>query len=217
MALTAVCFFVLSLYGLKVSAQGVPVRQPVGAQPGAAPNVALLDVSYIFKKHPRFKSMMEEMKTDVERAESDVNREKNTLRDLVGKLESFRKGSDDYKAMEEEIAKREADLTVRVQLQRKDFLQREAKIYHSIYQEIAQEVDYYCKSNGIDMVLRFNGDPVDVDKPDSVLSFINKPVVWYDPNRDITPIILENLIKRGGTQVQGTRMGNPPSKNPFQK
>ncbi len=36
-----------------------------------------------------------------------------------------------------------------------------------------------AKQNGIDMVLRFNSEPVDVDKPDSVLQFINKPVVWY--------------------------------------
>ena len=46
--------------------------------------------------------------------------------------------------MEEEIARREADLSVKVQLQRKEFLMREAKIYNTIYQEIEQEVDYYC-------------------------------------------------------------------------
>ena len=54
------------------------------------------------------------------------------------------------------------------------------------------------------MVLRFNGDPVDVDKPDSVLSYINKPVVWYDKSRDITPIILDSLVKRSDASRRQT-------------
>jgi Skp family chaperone for outer membrane proteins len=198
-----------------------PVR-PVGSpQAGNPPNIALLDVSYIFKNHPRFKGLMEEMKADVDRAESDVNKERDAIRKLMVQLDSFHKGSPDYKAMEEEIARREADLTVKVQLQRKDFLTREAKIYNTVYQEIEQEVNYYCSNKGIDMVLRFNGDPVDVDKPDSVLSYINKPVVWYDKSRDITPIILDSLTKRTGTQPVGNQLGRPPVRpgagNPFQK
>jgi Skp family chaperone for outer membrane proteins len=221
MAVTAVWLLLLCLIGSQAFAQGGLPRQPVAAQAGPAPNIALLDVSYIFKNHPRFKSMMDEMKSDVDRAESDVNKERDTLRKLVEQLEGFRKGTPDYKAMEEEIAKREADLSVRVNLQRKDFLMREAKIYHTVYQEIAQEVDYYCSNKGIDSVLRFNGDPVDVDKPDSVLSFINKPVVYYDKGRDITKPILDALVMRSGAPAGGNRMGAQPVRpgagNPFQK
>jgi Skp family chaperone for outer membrane proteins len=224
MAVTAVCLLLLSLIVTQAFTQVSPVRQPVAGQAGPSANIALLDVSYIFKNHPRFKSMMDEMKADVDRAESDVNKERDTLRKLVEQMEGFRKGTPDYKAMEEEIAKREADLSVRVQLQRKDFLARESKIYFTVYKEIEQEVDYYCQNKGIDMVLRFNGDPVDVDKPDSVLSFINKPVVFYDKSRDITYPILESLVKRSGgpaTANPGNRMGNPPVRpgagSPFQK
>ena len=57
-----------------------------------SPNIALLDVSYIFKNHPRFKAMMEEMKADVERAESDVNKERDTLRKLVEQTGRFPQG-----------------------------------------------------------------------------------------------------------------------------
>jgi outer membrane protein len=227
MAVTAVCLLSISLIGSQAFAQGSPVHPPVTGQAGPAPNIALLDVSYIFKNHPRFKSMMDEMKADVDRAESDVNKERDTLRKLVEQMESYRKGTPEYKGLEEEIAKREADLSVRVQLQRKDFLARESKIYFTVYKEIEQEVNYYCTNKGIDMVLRFNGDPVDVDKPDSVLSFINKPVVYYDKGRDITYPILESLVKRSGapaagnTGNPGNRIGTPPVRpgagSPFQK
>ncbi len=220
MAVMAAGLLSFSLIGSQAFAQGAPPRQGVSPQAVSAPNIVLLDISYIFKNHPRFKAMMDEMKSDVERTESDVNRERDTIRKLVEQLDTFHKGSQDYKAMEEEIARKQADLTVKVQLQRTQFLEREAKIYHTVYQEIEQEVNYYCSSKGIDMVLRFNGDPVDVNKPDSVLSYINKPVVWYDKNRDITPIILDSLAKRSGVPAAGTQIGRPPVRpgtNPFQK
>ncbi len=91
------------------------------------------------------------------------------------------------------MAKRQADLQVRVQLQKNQFLQQEATIYHNVYQEILQATEYYCKQNNIDMVYKFSGDPVDVNRPDSVLNFINKPVVWYQKSLDITPAILQEL------------------------
>lgn len=163
------------------------------AKPAASPSIALLDVSYIFKNHARFKGQMEDMKADVERAEQTVKAEREAIGKLVERLPEFRKGTPDYKNMEEELTKRQAELQVQVTLQKNEFLQREAKIYHNVYQEIWQVTDYYAKQNGIDMVLRFNGDPVDAERPDSVLAFINKPVVWYQKQLDITPAVLQEL------------------------
>ncbi len=114
--------------------------------------------------------------------------------------------------MEEQIANRQAKLAVDVNRQKSDFLQRESMIYHTVYQEILQATDYFCKQRGIDMVLRFNGEPVDVQRPDSVLTFINRPVVWYDPGLDITDFILQDVNRPAanpGTADQ--RNGQPPS------
>jgi Skp family chaperone for outer membrane proteins len=193
LAVLAASALLLCLPGSDASAQQQPVRQP--GHPGAGGNIALLDVSYIFEKLPRFKQMMDEMKADVDRAEQNVKTERDAIKKLADRLEGF-KGTADYKAMEEELAKRMGDLNVQISLQKKDFLLREARIYHNVYKEIQQEVEYYCAANGIDVVLRFSGDPVDVEKPDSVLAFINRPVVTYAKDRDITPIILDHLVKR---------------------
>ena len=188
------------------------------ARPATGPSVALLDVSYIFKNHARFKGQMEDMKADVERAEAQVKKERETIIKLAEDLQRFRKGTPDYKALEEELAKRQADLSVQVQLQKNEFLQREAKIYHNVYQEILQVTDYYCKQNTVDMVLRFNGDPVDIDRPDSVLSFINKPVVWYQKNLDITPTILAELNRTTINPAAADRRTVPVRPSvPFQK
>jgi Skp family chaperone for outer membrane proteins len=184
------------------------------SKPAAGPNIALLDVSYIFKNHARFKGQMEEMKADVERAEQQVKTERDAIGKLAERLQEFRKGTPDYKQMEEELAKRGADLQVQVQLQKNEFLQREAKIYHNVYQEIWQVTDYYAKQNGVDMVLRFNGDPVDVERPDSVLSFINKPVVWYQKQLDITPAVLQELNRNAPAQADRRAAPGAPAGRP---
>jgi Skp family chaperone for outer membrane proteins len=175
--------------------------------------LALLDVSRIFKSHQRFKGMMDDMKADVERAEAQVKAERENIGQLADRLQEFHKGTPEYKQMEEDLAKRQAELAVRVNLQKNEFLQREAKIYNSVYQEILQATDYFCKQNRIDMVLRFNSDQVDVERPDSVLAFINKPVVWYDRGLDITEPILQDLnrnaINPGPASRTPTQQGVP--------
>ncbi len=176
-------------------------------------NIALIDVKFIFEKHARFKMMMDDLQADVERAEAQVQAERDAIKKLAERLENFR-GTPEYKAMEEEVAKRQSDLTVQIQLQRKEFLQREARIYYHVYQEILQELAYYCPQNGVDIVFRFSGDPVDVENPNSVLGYVNRPVVWYGKDRDITGIILESLNRRF---VGSSGLGTRPTPPPFQR
>lgn len=177
-------------------AQGTAGRMAAAPRTGQA--IALLDVSYIFKNHTRFKAMMADIQTDVERAGTQMKTERDTVKSLSEQLRDFRPGSANYKQLEEQVATRTSQLQVQLQLQRKEFLQREAKVYHTIYQEVQQEVEYYASSAGIAMVLRFNGDPVNQDKPDDVLRGINSQVVWSAKGLDITPVILERLNQRAG-------------------
>jgi Skp family chaperone for outer membrane proteins len=188
----------------------VPVFSQNPARPTAGPRLALLDVSHIFKNHLRFKAYMDEMKADVERAEAQVKQQDEAIQKMVENLQGYKVGSQDYKALEEEIANRRAKLAIAVQMQRKDFLQREARIYHNVYREIEQELNAFCQSNAIAMVLRFNGEPVDVDKPDSVMVWINRPVVWYNQGLDITQYILDALNRRNPPPA-GSNIGRPPA------
>jgi outer membrane protein len=186
---------------------------PAGQPMAGGPRLALIDVTRIFKTHTRFKQMMEEMKRDVQAAENRVKAERDAINKLMQEgLPSLNKGTQQYAEMEEQIANRQAKLAVDVNRQKSEFLQRESMIYHTVYQEILQATDYFCKQRGIDMVLRFNGEQVDVQRPDSVLTFINRPVVWYDPGLDITDFILQDVNRPAanpGTADQ--RNGQPPS------
>lgn len=188
---------------------------PTGQPAGAGPRLALIDITRIFKTHVRFKQMMDEMKSAVQAAETKVKAERDAINRLIQEqLPTLNKGTKDYADLEEQIANRQAKLAVDVNRQKGDFLQRESMIYHSVYQEVLQTTDYFCKQQRIDMVLRFNGEPVDVQRPDSVLTFINRPVVWYDPGLDITDLILQSL-NRGAAAPAGNDPRGAQTPAPF--
>jgi Skp family chaperone for outer membrane proteins len=187
----------------------------VSAQQRAAPasgtrsgsEIALIDIGVIFKNLTRFKAHMSDLQADMERAEQQMKKERDSLRDLSERLNAYKAGTVEYKQLEEEITKRSADLNVRFQLQKKEFAKTEAKIYYMVYQEIQQEVDAFAQANGIAVVLKFKSEQADAEKPDEVLTELNKPVIWYARNLDITPIILESLNRRA---LQTERPSNGP-------
>lgn len=181
------CFYTVSASAQMGPASGQQPPQASGAR------IAVLDVGKIFKNHPRLKSLMEELKADVQRAEGQLQKEREEITKLEQKLQQYNKGTQAYNEISEEITKRQADLTVKFQIQKKQFQQRESQILHAVNQEILKAVEYFCKQYSIDMVMQYSGEPVDPDRPESVMRNIYKQMVWYAPDLDITDQILREL------------------------
>ena len=170
------------------------------AAPAAAPMtagpVALLDVSRIFKQHARFNGMMEEMKAHVQQVEAWVKTEREAMRVQAEQMKDLQPGSQQYKDTEVALAKRQSDVQIQMQVQRKELMQREAKIYFNVYSEVQQEVEAVAAARGFVIVLRYNGDQVDVEQPDDVLRDINKSVIWFNRGADITDEVLARIASR---------------------
>ncbi len=188
LALTAIC--------LLTAAAQQPRAGSAATAPRFSGEIALVDVGLIFKNHDRFKQLMSDLTADMERADAAMKKERDSIRSLQERLNERNAGSPEYKDMETDMAKRLADWQVRFQLQRKEFLKSEARIYYNIYQQIQDEVEAYATANGIVAVLKFNSEPPDVEKPDDVLRDLNKPVIWHHRNLDITKVILDSINRR---------------------
>jgi Skp family chaperone for outer membrane proteins len=205
-------FFLVAALMAAVSTFGVFARKAEAQQPrGIGSPVAILDLTYIFKNHLRFQQMSDGMRRDVEAAEAALKVDREAYGKMTQQLETYRKGTPEFRAMEEELAKKAAELNLRVSIQKKDFLEQEAKIYYNVYQEICEHVKYYSEQHGIALVMRFNGDPVDRNDPQEVLKELNKSVLYYNRAIDITPIILEEINRKAPGGPQG---GVPQTSTP---
>ena len=159
--------------------------QPMSAQ------IAILDLAYIFANHVRFKAMTDELRRDVEAAETELKANKTALQKMQDQLDGYNRGSPEYRQLEEDMAKRTAEVQVQIQVQKRNFYEQEAKMYYTVYQEVMEQVRYYSDKHGILLVMRFNGDPYDETDPQAVQKELNKAVLYHNKMIDITPIILD--------------------------
>jgi Skp family chaperone for outer membrane proteins len=205
-------FLALLLLGLPALSQqpdGYPPRGPA-AQTRPAPAIAVIDISVIFKKHLGFKQAMAAMDADVKRAEEIFKGKKEDFQTRAAVLKNLAPGSQDYSAKEKELATLQSELNVEVQLQQKQFMQKEAGVYYSTYQEIQAEVDAIAAANGLAVVLKVNGDPPNAQDPKAILSHLNKDVVWYDHRLDITNLVADRINAKYGNANARRDVGVPP-------
>ena len=107
-------------------------------------------------------------------------------------LERYKPSSEEFKREEEKLAKANSDLRIKVELKKREFLEKEASIYFQTYKEIESIVASFAVKNRIGLVLKFTGDEIDPADRGSVLQGVNRPVV-YQQNLDISEIIVRSL------------------------
>jgi len=149
------------------------------------------DTARFFKESVHFKAAIEELQKTIQDMESKMNAEKDELHkktELLPLLTEERRAE-----MTEQIKQAKADLVVRISIQRKEFMDREAAIYKEHWQRIQRVIAAYCKSNGITSVLRVDTKVISDSDPQAIIRMVNNPVVWYSPEMDITDEILKKL------------------------
>jgi hypothetical protein len=72
-------------------------------------------------------------------------------------------------------------------------------MYLETYQGVMADVGKYCKAHGINLVMRFNGDPYDASDPEGLKKELNKAVLYQD-GIDITDDILAIVNSRHSPQ-----------------
>ncbi len=167
-------------------------RQAISPAAPAGGAVAVVDISYIFKNHAGFKATMEDMKKEVQAYEEELRARHQALQKEKDQLSQFRPGSPDYERLERALAEKVGKLQIDTQMKKKEFLQRESKVYFQVYQEVSAAVRDFAEQKRIDLVLRYNGDQIDPDDRASVLQGVNRALV-YHRNLDITREILDRL------------------------
>lgn len=191
--------------GAKESETVQETEAPEGTPALASGAIGLLDVSRVLKSYPPFLDSIAEMKLDVEKAEEGLKQEKSELENLVAQLKIHPIGTDEHTTLEDRITTLKNELASSVARQKRDFLRREARVYHDAYREVVGQSEQYARQNGIVLVLRFSVEEANVNDPASVLKQINGPIVWYDKDRDITEAVLQRLIERSKEEEEGTR------------
>jgi Skp family chaperone for outer membrane proteins len=170
--------------------QAAPAATPPSYSANAGRfGVAVVDVSYIFKSYPKFTQQINVLKEEMKTADADLKTIVDRLTAKEQQRDTLKPGSPEFKQLDEELAREKADFSIKQGTVRRDFLEREARVYYSTYMEVANAIKFVAQQNNIGMVLRFNGDPIDPQQREDVMRAIMQPIV-HQNSIDITPDVL---------------------------
>ena len=161
----------------------------------AQTRVALVDIGAIFKNHPTFSKSLAELKTQADQFQAETQKLQMDFVKKAEQLEFYEKDSQEYRELESKLARESAALEVERRGKMRDLLAREARLHYDTYREIKKFIGDYCQEQGIQLVMRYNSQPMLPDNPSTIMQKVNGNVVYYRDGKDITSIIIERIMQ----------------------
>ncbi|TWU36057.1 OmpH family outer membrane protein [Novipirellula artificiosorum] len=195
----------------EASAQGASAQ---GVSASSGHRVAVVDVAFIFKNHAAIKAQVEAVERDLKNYDAQLQVKREELKQAAEKLKSYKVGSPEYTALEEQVATMESKLRLNMAHKRKELADAEARIYYENYQRISAAVKRLAEYHKINLVLRYNSEEMDLEKGESVIRGVMKNIVFHDAGIDMTVGVMklldqqaaeENIATGGPTTAPATQ------------
>lgn len=168
------------------------------AQDSSPHKIAVVDVARILKDHPGIKAQVEKVEQDLKNYDAQLSGKRDELKQAVEQLKTFNPGTPEYTDHEEKVAQMESRLRLDMNRKRKELVDAEARIYFENYQMISDTVQKIAEHNRIDLVLRYNGEEMELAKQESVIRGVMKNIVYRSDRLDMTDAVMQVLNQRMG-------------------
>jgi outer membrane protein len=186
---------------------------------GPAQKIGLIDMAYIFKNYKKFEALRADLKTEIDQSEVQARTKAQQIKALQDEMKDFKEGSADFLEREKKLAEATSEFETFRTVQQREFLRKESAIYKTVYLEATEAVQKFSEIYGYSLIMRFNREGLDsADDPQAIITRMNRQVIHYSPEDDITDKILGYLNRNyqaatGGTAPQPTRSVNPAANN----
>jgi outer membrane protein len=171
--------------------------------------IGLIDMAHIFKEYKKFVALRDDLKGKIEESDSKAKALATQIKGLQAELSKLTSGSPEYSETERKLAEAGSKFETFRKLAQSEFLREESQIYKTIYLEVTDMVEKYAKHYNYTLVMRFSREGLESDEPGNVIKGMNRQVVFFRTQDDITQQILEVLNKRyesdGGAAPRAAR------------
>ena len=162
----------------------------------AQTKVAIVDVGAIFKQHTYFAQQLDALKAKADGFKAEAVKAQKALAQSAQALQAYIDPEhDDYRVKQTELAQKAAALQVEQNGLMQKLMEEEAMLHFKTYQQVNDLISQYCDAKGIQLVLRYSGQEMDLDQRGSVMQRVNSSVVYHDPANDITQAIVGQLSR----------------------
>ena len=179
--------------------------QEAAAEVTGTHQVGLIDMANVFKEYDKFKALSEALRAQVEESDQEAQAMVAEMQRLQAQLtdedNTLIPGSPGYAAIERQLIEGQTNLETFRKVKQLEFLRKEADIYKTVYLEVQDAVTMYAEHYNYTLIMRFNRAKVeDAENPQEIIQSMNRPVVYYNDQDDLTEPILRYLNQQyGGT------------------
>jgi Skp family chaperone for outer membrane proteins len=192
----------LALGALWLRVEHVPLMSHAAAAPKgaedktAAPKpaiVGVLNVDRIWDNYKKYLDEVASVQRQVAELDEEIKRESKALVEISEQFKLQPNGSEAQLQLQLKYNQQSLALNTRVNLKRQEFSRRMAELWHDHYQEIERVAEQVAKQRKFDLILKMNAADMKRDDQQSVLTVVNRIVVYRRDELDITDDVLARL------------------------
>lgn len=178
-------------FGTAQGQQGAAAR-PASELPH---KIGLIDMAHVFKEYKKFEALRADLKDDLDAAEADAKKLADKIQAIQNELKSgvFKEGSQEYISRETQLAKLTSEFQTSRTVLQKEFVRKESKIYGTIYKEVEDAIEKYCRAYKYTLIMRFSRDELNTDDPQKLVTGLQRTVLHFRPEDDLTDSVIEYL------------------------
>jgi outer membrane protein len=156
--------------------------------------IGLIDMAYLFKNYDKFKDQTAGLQKAAQEAETKLQAMMEKGKTQQQQLQGLEQGSPDYARIEADLIKLKNEMETFKQVEQQKIVRQQAEVYKAIYLEVQDVVNRYAAYYKYTLVIRFNRTEVaDATNPQVIIQNMNRQVVYYQTQDDITDPILKHL------------------------
>jgi Skp family chaperone for outer membrane proteins len=190
-----------------------------GFAPAVPPTIGTIDIDLVFNKYEKFLAMGEEIGAAAKAKQAELMKILSEIQSEAEFLQSgkINVGTPDYKKHEDRITQLQAEHEAKKAQASREFEQREAEAYATLYKEIQAMSAAIAQKRGMTYIVKVVNRPISAAEPKSVMAAMASTLIYSDPHNDITNDVISNLNRQyraNGGQPPKSRTAAGPAAAP---
>lgn len=170
---------------------------PILASALKAQNViGCVDVERCISEYKKAKDQRTQLKTEIDEKLRGLQEDKRKIDALKEQVDLFTPGSKEWLELQKRIKLGMATIELESQAFDLQYSQKLAEMISKLYEDVRREIKAVAEAKGLKLVLMYVNSPVKGrSETDVTNNIMVRPVVYFDPNSDITAEVVSRLNK----------------------